>query len=220
MQNRLVRASAYFLASLVIFFAVSIANAGDSTSFNPTDVTVEVNSVGGIPIGGVIPWFSDTPPKDFLMCNGQSFSTSTYPKLSSALKGSSNVPDLRGVFIRGADAGRGIESGRAVNTYKAAQGSMTLTRQVANISKYKRLWGNDVPVGSLYPVYSTTSTRGDNWSNWGTVGTVNPALNWVSGGSAEYPNTSPYTYAVRFRAAGNNAGGPANVAANYVIRAK
>lgn len=109
MKNRLLRASAYLLASLAIIFAVSIANAGDSTSFNPTAVTVKVDSIGGVPIGGVIPWPSSTPPKNYLECNGQSFSASSYPKLQAILS-STNVPNYENEFLRGAGAGRAVGS--------------------------------------------------------------------------------------------------------------
>lgn len=46
------------------------------------------------------------------MCNGQS--TSIYPALAVVV--GANVPDLRGEFIRGADLGRGVDSGRLVGS--------------------------------------------------------------------------------------------------------
>ena len=109
MKKRFLRISAYLLASLAIIFAVSIAKAGDSTSFNPTAVTVKVDAISGVPVGTVIPWPSSTPPKDYLVCNGQSFSATTYPKLQAVL-GSTTVPDYQNEFLRGASAGRAVGS--------------------------------------------------------------------------------------------------------------
>jgi len=54
----------------------------------------------GVPIGTILPWPSHTLPADggvWLLCNGQS--TAGYPQLSAIV--GSNVPDYRGVFLRG-----------------------------------------------------------------------------------------------------------------------
>ena len=41
----------------------------------------------------------------------------SYPELFALMGG--QVPDLRGLFLRGADAGRGIDAGRTIGTYQA-----------------------------------------------------------------------------------------------------
>ena len=54
----------------------------------------------GVPIGTILAWPSHTLPADggvWLLCNGQS--TAGYPQLSTIV--GSNVPDYRGVFLRG-----------------------------------------------------------------------------------------------------------------------
>ena len=48
----------------------------------------------------------------WLECNGQS--TSAYPELAAVV--GSNVPDLRGQFVRGWDNGRGLDPGRTVRS--------------------------------------------------------------------------------------------------------
>ncbi|QXB93277.1 phage tail protein [Providencia rettgeri] len=65
------------------------------------------------PVGAPIPWPQATAPIGFLVCNGQVFNKTTYPLLATAYP-SGKLPDLRGEFIRGLDAGRSIDSGRAV----------------------------------------------------------------------------------------------------------
>lgn len=64
------------------------------------------------PVGSPIPWTQATAPAGYLVCNGQSFNKTTYPFLAKAYP-SGLLPDLRAEFIRGLDAGRGIDTGRA-----------------------------------------------------------------------------------------------------------
>lgn len=71
-----------------------------------------------LPVGVPIPWPSATLPAGYLKCNGAQFSLAQYPKLAIAYP-SGTLPDLRGVFIRGWDDGRGIDSGRTILSYAA-----------------------------------------------------------------------------------------------------
>ncbi|MEY1236068.1 phage tail protein [Providencia manganoxydans] len=64
-------------------------------------------------VGIPLPWPQTTAPTGYLICNGQTFNKTTYPLLALAYP-SGVLPDLRGEFIRGLDAGRNIDSGRAV----------------------------------------------------------------------------------------------------------
>lgn len=96
-----------------------IACAGDSTSFNPVPIPVVAKGAGGVPVGTIIAWPVAQNPADmenWLECNGQSISASVYPELS-ALVGA-KVPDFRGVFLRGVDAGKGYDIGRIVGSYQ------------------------------------------------------------------------------------------------------
>ncbi|EMT6382223.1 phage tail protein [Providencia rettgeri] len=64
-------------------------------------------------VGIPLPWPQSSPPTGYLICNGQSFNKTTYPLLAKAYP-TGVLPDLRGEFLRGLDAGRGVDSGRAV----------------------------------------------------------------------------------------------------------
>ncbi len=76
-----------------------------------------------IPTGLVMPFASYSPiPDGYLRCEGQTVSRTTYSRLYTVIgtvygagNGSStfNVPDMRGQFMRGYDAGRGIDPTRA-----------------------------------------------------------------------------------------------------------
>ena len=76
-------------------------------------------NVPTVPAGTVIYTASTSTPAGYLLCDGSSYSTLTYPALAAAIGytyGGSvhqfNVPDLRGQFIRGWDAGRLLDGGR------------------------------------------------------------------------------------------------------------
>lgn len=65
--------------------------------------------------GSISMWGTATPPDGWLECNGQS--TAGYPNLI-AIYGT-NVPDLRGEFIRGWSNGRsGVDPGRQIRSFQ------------------------------------------------------------------------------------------------------
>ena len=91
--------------------------------------------VAGIPAAsdltpaGTIIWTArQTAPTGYLKADGSAISRTTYSALYAALGGISspygdgdgsttfNLPDLRGEFIRGADDGRGVDSGRTIGS--------------------------------------------------------------------------------------------------------
>ncbi|WP_340621035.1 phage tail protein [Xenorhabdus siamensis] len=70
-----------------------------------------------IPVGSPIPWSRPVPPAGYVECRGQSFPTNQYPLLAEAYP-SGVLPDLRGEFIRGLDAGRDVDLGREILTHQ------------------------------------------------------------------------------------------------------
>jgi microcystin-dependent protein len=68
------------------------------------------------PVGAVTMWGGSNVPQGWLEMNGQSIVG--YTELS-AIYGS-NLPDLRGEFVRGWDNGRGIDSGRTLLGWQMA----------------------------------------------------------------------------------------------------
>ena len=67
----------------------------------------------GIPL----PWPVQWVPDGFLAMNGATFDKRRYPRLA-VLYPSGRLPDLRGEFIRGWDANRGADSGRALLSWQ------------------------------------------------------------------------------------------------------
>ena len=90
------------------------------------DVAV-VGQIGAVPAGAGLWWPTSTAPVGFLEANGQS--TAGYPNLVSIY--GSNLPDMRGEFVRGWDNGRGIDSGRAILTDQEATEIATTVNQGA-----------------------------------------------------------------------------------------
>ncbi|MEO1437399.1 MAG: tail fiber protein, partial [Bacteroidota bacterium] len=72
---------------------------------NQPEVTVDLSPLvvglsGQVPIGTIQMWPTNTPPSGWLICNGSSFSGSTYPALQSVLGGTS-LPNFTGRFPLG-----------------------------------------------------------------------------------------------------------------------
>lgn len=79
------------------------------------------------PAGTVITTAMTTAPSGYLKCDGSEVSRSTYPGLFTAIgttfgdgDGATTftLPDMRGVFARGFDDGRGIDSERVFGSYQ------------------------------------------------------------------------------------------------------
>ena len=75
---------------------------------------------------GMVAAFFFTPPTDtWVVCNGQTISAATYPKLVKALTGSDTavsavMPNLQGYFLRGANTGAsGVDPGRTIGSAQA-----------------------------------------------------------------------------------------------------
>lgn len=65
-----------------------------------------------VPSGTIVMWGGGVPPSGWLECNGQS---TTGSAALIAIYGT-NVPDLRGEFVRGWDHGKGVDPGRNVRS--------------------------------------------------------------------------------------------------------
>ena len=79
------------------------------------------------PIGAIIAFPAAAVPNGWLECNGQAISRANYTELFALISttygtgdGSStfNLPDYRGVFLRGKDNGKGYDAGRALGTFQ------------------------------------------------------------------------------------------------------
>ena len=149
-------------------------------------------SVSDFPAGSPIPWPSNTLPQGWLICNGQSFNKALYPELAKAYP-SGTLPDLRGVFIRGNDNGRGLDSGRGLGSYQD--------------DALQKITGS-FPVANRYRGYFNGSFR--TIGNWNT--------NYKNGNSDDWGKQVQFDSSYTTRSA--NETRPKNVSFNYIVKAE
>lgn len=86
-------------------------------------LNVQGANVSATSAGIVTAFAGAVAPTGYLLCNGQAVSRTAYSRLFGVIgtsygagDGSTtfNVPDLRGEFVRGLDAGRGVDAGRTL----------------------------------------------------------------------------------------------------------
>ena len=78
-----------------------------------TTVQTTVSNFIGTPIGCIMIWSTINIPTNWLECNGRAVNQSLFPQLYAIMN---IVPDLRGVFVRGFDSGKGIDSNRTLGS--------------------------------------------------------------------------------------------------------
>ena len=198
---RILRPFRYAAMALAILFATQAVQAADSTSFDPTTITVQAETSGGIPVNGVIPWDTPTIPDGYLECNGQTFNTTAYPELYR-IRGVDTVPDYRGQFLRGIDHGKGIDTGRVLGS-EQGDAIRNITGKITNNGGGREQFiADDYSLsGAFYgsnPVYSSDS---DSSSHNHTI-----YHNVVFDASRVVPTA--------------NENRPRNIAVMYIIRAK
>lgn len=114
--------------------------------------------------GAIVMWGASTAPSGWLECNGQS--TAGYANLI-AIYGT-NVPDLRGEFVRGWDHGRGVNPGRGIRSFENQDiqphtHSYTVTNVVTGQNQGGEYAGAEPsPQGSQTGSVGTTETRPRN----------------------------------------------------------
>jgi microcystin-dependent protein len=129
-----------------------------------------------IPAGAIIMGGTGITPSGYLPCNGAAVSRTTYSALFTAIGvafGSGdnvntfNVPDFRGYFPRGADAGRGIDPSRAMGSNQAAD-----TKKHTHVMNAVAAHTHTIPSGGTHG--HTMSSDGSH-SHTGAVTDTEPA---------------------------------------------
>lgn len=100
----------------------SEATAKAGTNNTELMTPLRVKQAAATPTGVILPFGGTTAPTDFLLCYGQSLSTTTYADLHTAIgytyggSGNSfNLPDLRGRVVAGQDDMGGASANRLTN---------------------------------------------------------------------------------------------------------
>ncbi|HHR6503123.1 TPA: phage tail protein [Providencia alcalifaciens] len=163
-----------------------------STDRNGCLRTSSNHELSDYPVGSPIPWTQPSPPAGYLVCNGQSFNKTTYPLLAKAYA-SGVLPDLRGEFFRGLDAGRNIDTGRA-----ALSAQSDAIRNIVGTIHVHNTLSNDSVTGAF-------SKIGDTTQGWGLT-TLS-----TSAGNIEFNAGNVVPVA--------NENRPRNIAFLYIVRA-
>lgn len=140
-----------------------------------THIEMDNNLVGlsltGIPIGSVVTWMTETAPEDWLFLRGQAVSRTTYPALFGLLgtmygqgDGSTtfNLPDFRGLFLRGRDGGAEVDPDRGSRTDRGdgTTGDAVGTKQEDDFQDHRHSLLVAEGPGSLGPGGSAVQSRG------------------------------------------------------------
>jgi len=158
-------------------------------------------------VGGVITLAYEITPDDHLFCDGSSIRRVEFPELfkkigvkyGSVDGNHFNIPDGRGVFFRGFDNGRGIDTGRVFGTY---QNDAT---KIPNIAFTTNASGNHTHL-----VYSASVTAGSGANTAGRADSGNPDLSDDSGGAGDHSHS--------ITGGGDAETRPDNITVNYYIK--
>lgn len=132
----------------------------------------QLSTFNAVPTGAVFYFPSATIPSGFLFCDGRAISRTTYSNLFAILgtiygtgDGTTtfNLPDLRGVFIRGLDNARGIDSSRVLGSYQDYATARPQTRSRNRLS-----------------YDGTKSAVSGNGELLGFAGVTNPGEGWTA----------------------------------------
>ncbi|BBI91837.1 phage tail protein [Serratia symbiotica] len=120
-----------------------------------------------IPVGVPLPWPTEIPPAGWRICNGETFNKKKYPLLALAYP-SAKLPDLRGEFIRGWDAGRRVDNGRQI---LSAQGDAMQKIWAQWAMDDQAVSSNFPPKGTFYcdnkdSVSYDATSRNDFWRGY------------------------------------------------------
>ena len=129
---------------------------------------VDSSRIGGLdkfvrdrttPVGVPMAWPQVQPPDGYFECNGAEYDKNQFPKLSAAYP-SGKLPDLRGVFIRGKDNGRGLDPERDILSFQD--------------DAIRNIYGEVMPIHDMNgynPILSGAFTRTQSVSTGGSQST-------------------------------------------------
>lgn len=203
----------------VLFASIICASAGMSLMIEKSDSTSSSsvgcpsgqscqanNSSSTIPSGTIIAFGGEEIPAGWLLCDGSAYSSTNYPDLFQSIstnygtgesQGNFNVPDLRGMFLRGVNGTSAndpdVESRVSMNGGKAGN----------NLGSYQ---ADDFASHTHFQSYTTYQQNPIN--SWNTPFSI---LN--TDGSGQKVSSQPST-----SSSGGNESRPKNVYVNFIIK--
>jgi microcystin-dependent protein len=148
-------------------------------------------------------WPSDTAPTGWLICNGATFDTTLYAELRTVL-GRATLPDLRNVFVRGANATLDKGFSHQQWTTGMPRNALTLDRQGDHKHTVQRATRGANADGSGSP----------EWTSVHIADSANPVFR--SPGDVTMSDDGDHTHNV---IGGDTETAPDHVLMNYIIKA-
>ncbi|WP_413484636.1 shufflon system plasmid conjugative transfer pilus tip adhesin PilV [Morganella psychrotolerans] len=104
----------------------------------------------GVPVGTIAIWGTSKFPDEWLELNGDPFDKNKYPELAK-LYTSGNLPDFRGMFLRGLDHGRKVDS---------EPNRLILSYQIDALQDHTHIAGTETAYNDYVPLATTRNTPG------------------------------------------------------------
>lgn len=189
--------------------------------------TLSFTTVQGVPSGAVFCLAVSAVPADYLECNGQSVSRTTYAALFAVIgttyggSGSSfNVPDLRGEFVRGWDHGRGADSGRSINDPQGSQYAQHNHAAGSLDVENKSLTGSATKIAESFThgVTSGIFSRGSNQNDNLTPDSVDTSSTGTLNIDASHDHSISGNTGNRGGTGNSSETRPRNIAMMYIIK--
>lgn len=210
-------------------------------SLNQTIGSLSNTSSSNVPVGVVMLYFSNTPPLNYLICDGSSLLISDYQDLYAILgqtynnqsnTNSSlyfNLPDLRGEFIRGLDRGRNVDVNRTLSVqWQSSSTALPSTTPFQTNSQGSHSHTTDAQ-GAHTHSYTQTSingTLGHGLGDGGPGGSYYPNILTTGTSTTDSQGLHVHTTDVQgahthtITSGGDNETRPRNMAANYIIKVR
>ena len=167
----------------------------------------------GVPTGAIMPFLGETAPEGWVLCEGQNItSVAGSADLMSLLDGD-NVPDLRGMFLRGAGAndqdvykvnnvGPELRNHQGDTFKEHLHGKGTLTTETGGEHSHKMNFWRDYSYkdGDSGDILNYTKTENDDGSDSKTTsndGNHDHAITGSTGGTGD-TETRPVNYGVNY----------------------
>jgi microcystin-dependent protein len=171
--------------------------------------TLATNAEDGVPTGAVMPYIGATAPTGWVLCDGSSIAANTAAVALRAMIGN-NVPDLRGMFIRGAG---------------------TNAASTSHVGPSLKAIQEDAFEGHGHDYSSNTGGNGGHnhgfsvYRNYGSMSSGGQGAVWRdANGSETYNGTTgsvgnhTHTVSGTTNSTGDNETRPVNYGVNYIIK--